>query len=677
MSGICGLGRLRGCVFGASDFAGSIREAARGGTYNTRRDLMMEDDMRIHLVALLAAFAVSIIATSAVGQVCGNSILESGEDCDDGNVDDGDCCSSSCSFEVGSCDDGNACTVADTCDGAGACVPGSAPDCDDGNLCTTDSCDSTLGCVNTSAARRICRIASRSVLAGRDKALNKKDTLIWRWTQGESTTGADFADPTTASNYGICVYHGSEGSEFMQVEVAPDADSWSALRAGGYRYKDALGSVDGLNRLVLKPGGDGKANIRLKMRGENLPDLSSILYPSNASTFPLVVQLVHEESGVCWQSEFDSNDVGRDKTGRFRATSAAGPTVIVQAGESIQAAVDAAEPGSRIIVKPGTYVETHGGQAAVLVQKSLHLIADTEGGDVTILPGPGNTEGIFVLGTPDNFIEGVLIQGFTIDGFSENGIWTFYVRDFVIRDNVVGNADHVGIYPQLSAQGLVRDNVAFGGLDSAMWVSGSEDIRVINNEVYAAPIGLQVNVSAGVDVQTLSAHDNTGGVIFSHPLASGLRSEPGGVEQAFGYRSEFAQLADSDIFENNLLNPVSGGSVGIVPTGSGVLIIGHDRAYVDNNTIVDNDFAGLVLVDHCLVAGGSDEDCAPDENSITDNMITGNGTDPDPSNPFAGLANDVIVLGVGTDNCMAGNTFDTDLGAASIAAPSCPAYPGN
>ncbi len=82
--------------------------------------------------------------------VCGNGVLETGEDCDDSNTADGDCCSSTCQFETlgSSCDDGDACTDADTCDGAGSCQSGGALSCDDANLCTDDSCDSGSGCIN-------------------------------------------------------------------------------------------------------------------------------------------------------------------------------------------------------------------------------------------------------------------------------------------------------------------------------------------------------------------------------------------------------------------------------------------------------------------------------------------------------------------------------------------------
>ena len=46
------------------------------------------------------------------------------------------------------CDDGDACTTADTCQ-SGICVGGAPPNCDDSNPCTADSCNSLTGCVNT------------------------------------------------------------------------------------------------------------------------------------------------------------------------------------------------------------------------------------------------------------------------------------------------------------------------------------------------------------------------------------------------------------------------------------------------------------------------------------------------------------------------------------------------
>jgi cysteine-rich repeat protein len=55
---------------------------------------------------------------------CGNGQVELGEQCDDGNTDDGDCCSATCQFEASGstcAEDGDACTD-DVCDGAGTCA---------------------------------------------------------------------------------------------------------------------------------------------------------------------------------------------------------------------------------------------------------------------------------------------------------------------------------------------------------------------------------------------------------------------------------------------------------------------------------------------------------------------------------------------------------------------------
>ena len=85
--------------------------------------------------------------TTVVPIVCGDAIVSPGEDCDDGGTEDGDCCSSVCTFEVfgSSCSDLDACSELEICDGAGMCI-GDPVTCDDGNACTSDSCDAMLGC---------------------------------------------------------------------------------------------------------------------------------------------------------------------------------------------------------------------------------------------------------------------------------------------------------------------------------------------------------------------------------------------------------------------------------------------------------------------------------------------------------------------------------------------------
>jgi cysteine-rich repeat protein len=108
-------------------------------------------------------------------EICGNGFLDAFEECDDGNRLDGDCCSAACrrdppgtacpagsvcsdaacdaagvcrftGFNMKPCDDGNVCTVTDTCL-LGSCA-GTPRTCDDANVCTADSCDPATGCVN-------------------------------------------------------------------------------------------------------------------------------------------------------------------------------------------------------------------------------------------------------------------------------------------------------------------------------------------------------------------------------------------------------------------------------------------------------------------------------------------------------------------------------------------------
>jgi len=86
---------------------------------------------------------------SAAFSACGDGNVTGSEDCDDGNVLSGDCCSSFCVFEVAGspCDDADACTSSDQCDGFGACNQSSPLVCDNGQFCDgTETCDSLLGC---------------------------------------------------------------------------------------------------------------------------------------------------------------------------------------------------------------------------------------------------------------------------------------------------------------------------------------------------------------------------------------------------------------------------------------------------------------------------------------------------------------------------------------------------
>jgi uncharacterized delta-60 repeat protein len=77
---------------------------------------------------------------------CGNGVVTAGEQCDDGNTTGGDCCAADCQLEAAGapCDDVNQCTATSTCT-AGICTPGPSASCDDGDACTGDTCDALTG----------------------------------------------------------------------------------------------------------------------------------------------------------------------------------------------------------------------------------------------------------------------------------------------------------------------------------------------------------------------------------------------------------------------------------------------------------------------------------------------------------------------------------------------------
>ena len=101
-----------------------------------------------------AADAGTPDAKQPPGIVCGNSVVEDGEDCDDGNIIDEDDCLNSCKW---SCGDG-AIQSHEKCDTAiAAGEPGACPDpsCADGDSCTTDSASGVacqLQCVHGTIA---------------------------------------------------------------------------------------------------------------------------------------------------------------------------------------------------------------------------------------------------------------------------------------------------------------------------------------------------------------------------------------------------------------------------------------------------------------------------------------------------------------------------------------------
>jgi hypothetical protein len=358
----------------------------------------------------------------------------------------------------------------------------------------------------------------------------------------------------------------------------------------------------------------------------------------------------------------------------------------VHPGESIQAAVDLAAPGTKIIVYPGTYTEDNGGIGAVTVRKdgiSLMGKVDKKGGEAGKVrlvydpnhpywPDPnkpvGNQSGIWAqppIGV--EWLEGFRVSGFTVEGFPGNGIVTYAVDGFKIMKNESINNLVNGIWPVFSANGMVKSNTSYGSLDTALWVEGSENVKVLKNELAEAPTGLEITVSKNVKAMKNDIHDNATGVGLYHPNAAS-------VGNPYGDEMGNWTIKKNHIYNNNgvvdpndpngpLVNPAPPGSFSAdLPIGGGILIFGTDKAVIKSNLIENNDFYGIAVIDYCTAVsvGPPNRACkdpsdpnspgAPllydpvaDDNLFQGNELNHNATNP-PAHPLALFTSEIIFV---------------------------------
>ncbi len=252
---------------------------------------------------VLATFLASILISgttmlpSLALAVCGDGTVDIGEACDDANAVNGDCCSSTCLFEL-----------------AGSACP------DDGEFCTRDICDGAGACIHDGSPLSACLVAPKGKLQITNDGDDAKDKLILQMQNAPGIDPSAFGSPTTSDAYHACIF-GPDGL-LMQAEIGPGGSCngkpcWTETTTG-FTYKDPAAAKDGLTLLALKASAKPKTKINAKGRGAGLAD-APLPFPD-----AVMAQIVNAASGQCFETYFlEPSAVKKNTTSGYDAKAAA------------------------------------------------------------------------------------------------------------------------------------------------------------------------------------------------------------------------------------------------------------------------------------------------------------------------------------------------------------------
>jgi parallel beta-helix repeat protein len=333
-----------------------------------------------------------------------------------------------------------------------------------------------------------------------------------------------------------------------------------------------------------------------------------------------------------------------------------GPIVVHPGpGDPLQTAVTNAAPGSTILIEPGTYSE------AVTVDKANIKLIGLPGGRVVIEnPQPGsNANGISV--TPNG--AGFVLSNVTVRDFDENGVLLTGVDGFRLSHVTAVNNHDYGLFPSLSADGVIEFSSVSGSHDTGIYVGQSTGVTVRYNVAHDNVNGFEVENSTGVRVYGNLAYGNTVG-IFVDLLPP--------VEGITVTTSSHDTVEANIVVDNNRANDADRSDLAhFEQSGLGILLVGGDHTTVTGNLVTGNDTGGIVLLSGLdlealralppgtYAAAGVDPN--PEHTSVADNVVLFNGLNPsDPTQPHADLIASPEAL-MGTGNHWRGNVFQTSF----------------
>jgi Tol biopolymer transport system component len=187
-----------------------------------------------------------------------------------------------------------------------------------------DACDgSTLACAPAPLAgcgRPVKALAAQLSLR-RDGVTPAKDALQWKWKNGAATALAEFGDPLTNDGVTLCVYDESGGTPVLHSEMVVPGGGlcngkvcWKTAGTKGFKYGDATQTPDGVLKLGLTAGAEGKAKLQAKASNKRgtLGSVGALPLP-----LPARVQL-QSQAGACWEAVYTGAGVTTNDAGLFK-----------------------------------------------------------------------------------------------------------------------------------------------------------------------------------------------------------------------------------------------------------------------------------------------------------------------------------------------------------------------